>query len=409
MNKTILSLCLPLFLALSCMESEDSQLASFDVFCEMVSSGAKPFALSHPMDISELKILWKDMNTIALRYGVEIEVENDLVQTTLFPSELTQGTSVVLISSGLGLKQYAQLKAEVNLADTTNTKQAEAFARRFGRLLGYDTHGINKLLSKSSGYRTLKSFGVLRQTTHLYYRNLPTAQEFYIHTLGLSTSDSLRFQISQDAFIELHAHDEKHPQDQAKSTAIALLTDQLPQWYAWIQDRNVPIKYPYKPKDGGAHDGFVAVDPGGYLLEFETFKQHPENERFMSVLGDAPRIASRVGELNFFGSITWTYHKDVLKMQRFYEEILGFPLVADQGWTKIYRTAPNSFVGLVDECRGMEDYAENKAVELDWQVSDLNGLYDYGTTHWKPYLFDNSNLRGPENYTYRLKGVMPTP
>jgi len=36
-------------------------------------------------------------------------------------------------------------------------------------------------------------------------------------------------------------------------------------------EKNVAIKYTLKVKPDGAHDGFVAVDPEGYLLEFEMF------------------------------------------------------------------------------------------------------------------------------------------
>ena len=37
-----------------------------------------------------------------------------------------------------------------------------------------------------------------------------------------------------------------------------------------------------------------------------------------------PRIQTDIENLNFYGSITWTYHNDLLGMQRFYEEVLGF-------------------------------------------------------------------------------------
>ena len=387
---------------LSCSEPDKNELSTFKVFCEMVSSGAKPIALSHPMEAAVADAHWNDFEAIARQYDVKLYREDDFPVSRLFPPALTREKSVILIYSGNRLKQYEQLKTDLKQADTTDPKHPEALARRFGRLLGYDTHGINNLLSKTTGHRTLNSFGVGSQTTHLYYENLEGAQAFYLNTLGLQTADSLRYQISQDAFIELHPLDEAHPKGQPKSTAIALLTDQLPQWYALMKERSVPIKYTYKPKEGGAHDGFVAVDPAGYLLEFETFKQHPENERLMSILAEAPRIPTGAKDLNFFGSITWTYHKDLLGMQQFYEEVLGFDLVADQGWTKIYQTAPNSFIGLVDECRGMEDYADTKAVELEWGIEESEMFNTYAAVHWVPYQFKDFTFSGPEKYRYSL-------
>ncbi|MDX1333485.1 MAG: VOC family protein, partial [Robiginitalea sp.] len=251
------------------------------------------------------------------------------------------------------------------------------------------------------GYRTVSSFGVATQTTHLYYKNPEEAITFYEKILGLPREGENRFRIGVDALIEIHAFDTHHPPGQPKSTAIALLTDVLPQWYAHIQSKNIPVKYTYKPREGGPHDGFVALDPGGYLLEFEEFKQHPENERLMAVLSEAPRVMTNTENLYFFGSITWTYHKDLLLMQQYYEEVLGYPLVADQGWTKIYQTSPTGFVGLVDERRGMEDYADEKAVELEWGVRDLQGLADHAPS-WSTYEPTTGDLTGPEGYRYRL-------
>ena len=390
------------FSALSCTSPRRNELASFEVFCEMVSSGAKPLALSHPLEPADADALWEDFQAMAGDYGVALFREDRFPETLLFPPRLTDGKTVILIYKADRLTQYQQWKEDLGEADPSDSATSEALARRFGRLLGYTPEGINTLLAATTGYRTLKSFGVTGQTTHLYYEDLPGAREFYAHTLGLQRVDSIRFQISQDAFIALHPLNETHPLGQPKSTAIALLTDQLPDWYARLQEKGVPIKYPYKPKVGGAHDGFVALDPGGYLLEFEEFKQHPENEYFMAVLAEAPRIPTPASGLNFYGSITWTYHRDLPRMQQFYEEVLGFLLVADQGWTKIYQTAPFSFVGLVDECRGMEDYAEEKAVELEWQLADPGGLKAYAKEKWGLYGYDRSTFRGPEHYRYAI-------
>jgi catechol 2,3-dioxygenase-like lactoylglutathione lyase family enzyme len=403
MKKYSWFISLILITIVSCENPDTSTLASFEVFCEMVSSGAKPIALSHPMDSASADALWDAFGALARKYEVALYREDDFPQTALFPPSLTKGKTVILIYTGNRLTQYQQLKSDIQTNTEKSQEDQEALARRFGRLLGYDTEGINGLLSKTIGHRTLASFGVLSQTTHLYHEDLGKARRFYGHTLGLQSSDSLRFQISQDAYIELHPLDEAHPKGQPKSTAIALLTDQLPGWYELMQERGVPIKYPYKPKTGGAHDGFVAIDPEGYLLEFEEFKQHPENELFMTSLSDAARIPVAEGNLNFFGSITWTYHKDLLKMQQFYEEELGFTLVADQGWTKIYQTAPNSYVGLVDECRGMENYSETKAVELQWQISNGAALQAYAEDNWTEYLYLHDTLNGPELYRYIVK------
>ena len=76
-----------------------------------------------------------------------------------------------------------------------------------------------------------------------------------------------------------------HSADEPKTTAIALVTDQLDEWWDYIQTRDVAMRSTeYIPKEGSAHDGFVAIDPEGYFLEFERFNPHHENERFMPLL-----------------------------------------------------------------------------------------------------------------------------
>lgn len=378
-----------------------SIVVAFDVYCEMVANNAKPMSLHYPMEKPALEKWWKEFELVAKRYPVQLYKETDFPITPLFPAKLTQGKTVVLIYKGQRLKQYQQLKADIKAYQGNDFKVLEGFARRFGRLLGYNPQGINELLSKNSEYRSLASFGVSQQTTHLYYENLPKAIEFYGKTLGLPKLDSAKFGISAHAAIELHPLNERHPKGQAKSTAVALLTDQLAAWYAYAQEQKIPIKYTYKPRQGGPHDGFVAMDPEGYLLEFEQFKQHPENELFMAILAQAPRQKTRVKDLSFYGSITWTYHKDMLKMQRFYEQVLGYQLVADQGWTKIYQTSPTGFIGLVDERRGMEDYADTKAVEIAWKLKQKAGFEAYANRFWqKDNPYQNKRFSCPEKYLY---------
>ena len=388
---------------LSCEKPDVKVLTAFDVYGEMVANGAKPIALNYPMEPNEVDKLWKQFQEAASRRDLQVFKEESFPETMLFPPQATQGKSVVIIYKDDRLMQYEQFKSDLAAYKGNDPKQLEAFARRFGRLLGYSTQGINDLLQKNTPYRNLASFGVREQVTHLYYENVLEATSFYARTLGLVPVDSLRFAISSNASIELHGFDENHCKDQSKSTAIALLTDQLPEWYDHLQAKNASVKYPYKKRDGGPHDGFVVVDPGGYLLEFEQFKQHPENELFMAALAHCDPVETAVDPLNFYASITWTYHKDLLQMQRFYEEVLGFQLVADQGWTKIYQTSSAGFIGLVDERRGMQNYADEKAVEIEWRLSEWSSFDRYAQQFWQDYAYRNSSFKGPENYVFEIQ------
>ena len=408
MRFSIFRILTPVLVALmlfSCENPDDKVFAAFDVYCEMVVNGAKPMALHYPMESKEVDNLWQKFQERAEKNSVQVFREENFPVTLLFPSEATLSKSVVIIYKGDRLIQYEQFKSDLAAYKGKDAKQLEAFARRFGRLLGYSTPGINELLQKNTSYRNLVSFGVKRQVTHLYYENVKEASSFYKNTLGLVRLDSSQFAIGSNASIELHGFDENHDRDQSKSTAIALLTDQLPEWYEHLQAKGVPVKYPYKKRDGGPHDGFVIVDPGGYLLEFEQFKQHPENELFMAALAQCDPVETEVDSLNFYASITWTYHKDLLRMQKFYEEVLGFQRVADQGWTKIYQTSSSGFIGLVDERRGMQNYADDKAVEIEWQLSDWGAFDPYAKKFWQEYEYLNSSLKGPENYIFDIQAI----
>ena len=402
MLKRLFFLSLISSLISSCDSDGHKVLSAFDVYCEMVANDAKPLALHYPMTASEVDYFWSDFISIANKYKVELYKEDEFPETLLFPANLTKGKTIVVIFKQPRLEQYNQIKNDLKSLTSVELDQQIEISRRFGRLLGYSPIGINKLLSKSSDFRSLASTNVKKQITHLYYENIEEAIDFYEKTLGLKKLDESTIQISSDAFIQLHTHNELHPKGQTKSTAIALLTDQLPQWYKYIQDKNIPVKYTYKPKEGGPHDGFVAIDPGGYLLEFEQFKIHSENELFMAVLSTVTRINTSIDDLSFFGSITWTYHNDLLLVQNFYNDELGFEMVADQGWTKIFQTSSSGFIGLVDERRGMEDYDQTKAVEIEWQVENTTDFGEYANQYWKKYNYDQESFLGPEQYIYHL-------
>ena len=64
-------------------------------------------------------------------------------------------------------------------------------------------------------------------------------------------------------------------------------------------------------------------------------------------------------------------------IQRFYEDVMGFDLIADQGWTKIYRIGPTGYFGLVDETRGMHNFTEEKGVTLSLFTDNIDDWFAY--------------------------------
>ena len=76
-------------------------------------------------------------------------------------------------------------------------------------------------------------------------------------------------------------------------------------------------------------------------------------------------------------AITFLYYRDLRAAMTFYKDIMGFELVIDQGWSKIYKIAEGAHVGLVDETRGMNKWAPTKPVQLCVRVEDVDGWPDY--------------------------------
>lgn len=383
----IIPLALVFLLLTSCDKvSFEKESGAFEAFAEMVQAGVKPIALSHPMSSAELDLFMPEANRLAEKYEVSIFREPELIGTSLFDSAAVEGKEVLIIHDEHSLARYQILKNEAKelaaKGDYLGAKKEE-ISRAFGRLLGYPSSRVNDLLAQNSDFRDLQDFGISGQELIWFYQDLPAAKEFYSQKLGLKmieeSENSATFQIAGDSKLVLKSvASSDYNGGEAKSVALALLTDHLPAWYAHLQEQKVEIKYTLKENPEGAHDGFVAVDPEGYLLEFEMFRDHPENEVLMPELRTmTAQVTSLGGDLNFYGSVTWLYYEDMLPMEQFMAEQLGLELSADQGWAKIYRVSGNSYLGLVDEKRGMNSFAEKKLVEVRFDLKDAKGWEKY--------------------------------
>ena len=79
--------------------------------------------------------------------------------------------------------------------------------------------------------------------------------------------------------------------------------------------------------------------------------------------------------------ITFLYYDDLALVVDFYERVLGFELVEDQQWAKIYRTTSSSFIGLVDGSRGFRKPLADSAVLVTLAVNDVPAWYEHLTAH----------------------------
>ena len=385
MKKSLLwTLLILSFAACSPQNKFDYQLGSVGAFSEMVAADVKQIGLSSPMSTEEMDEFLPLAKEVAEKNGAKVYREPNMIVTDLFPASVTEKKEVLVIYKGQTLEAYNELKEDRKQLKESNSYDFDSrldISRRFGRLLSYSPKKINQLLASNTSFRTMTDFGVKAGNVFLYYDDLARATSFYEDIVGLELltiyDNASIFRVAETAYLILvDAAKGMHSTDEPKSVALAFLSDDLKTWYQYLQDNDVEIKYTLKERDGSAHDGFVAVDPEGYLLEFERFNQHPENEQFMPVLTTAPEIPTKSAP-PIKAMITWVYHKDLLSMEGFYQNTLGMEMVADQGWTKIYQLTNSSFIGLVDEKRGMNNWYQDKAVTVSFILDDMDGWFEY--------------------------------
>ncbi len=232
-----------------------------------------------------------------------------------------------------------------------------------------------------------RDFGIIANNAFFYYADLDVATDFYTNTLGIDVAADYGFakilHIAGSSFLTLvDADSGMHSADEPKTVAIALITDQLEEWWDYLSATDTKMRFEFNLRENRPHDGFVAIDPEGYLLEFERFNSHPENQRFIPVL-DAAETKLSAGDvpagLGFKATVLWTYYNDLEAAMAFYEDRLGLEMIVDQGWTKIYQTSLTGFLGLVDQERGMHRSTEQKGVTLSFWTDNIDDWFAHAS------------------------------
>ena len=218
-----------------------------------------------------------------------------------------------------------------------------------------------------------------------YYADVEAAWGFYTDVLGFETVVDYGFakilRVAEASYLTLvDAERGMHSADEPKSVTLAVITEEVEGWYEYLDAAGVPMRAELRVTDGSAHDGFVAVDPEGYYLEFERFNEHDENLRLNPELSAiqplGPAGGDRPSELRVQGTVFWLYYDDIAAMEPFYESLLGTELMVDQGWAKVYRGSRTGFIGLVDGARGLHEVTEEKGVTLSFFTSDVEGWFE---------------------------------
>jgi catechol-2,3-dioxygenase len=115
--------------------------------------------------------------------------------------------------------------------------------------------------------------------------------------------------------------------------------------------------------------------------------------------------------------ITFFYYRDLKKAQDFYERILGFELVDDQGTCRIYRVRGTAFLGIVDEKHGhCSAPREESSVLATLLVNDVKEWWNYlrkegvkitSELLFKPEIFIEAFFfEDPEGYALEIQSFL---
>lgn len=237
---------------------------------------------------------------------------------------------------------------------------------------------------------------ILATNAFYYYRELDSAWDFYTRILGFETVADYGFakilRVAPASYLTLVDEGEgMHDATEPKSVTLAVVTGEVEGWWAYLTDQGVEMRAPLGEVGGDRpHDGFVAVDPEGYLLEFERFNPHTENVELIPILSEiaplhippgretAPGVIPlRPPDLGVKATVLWLYYRNLEASQDFYRRALGSDIIVDQGWAKVFPASPTGFIGLVDGERGLHSATEEKAVTVSFFTASLEEWWSH--------------------------------
>lgn len=123
-----------------------------------------------------------------------------------------------------------------------------------------------------------------------YYRDVEAAWVFYRDVLGFETVADFGFakilRVAPASYLTLVDETRgMHSADEPRSVTLAIVTEQVEGWWSYLSEQDVEMRAPLgEVEPGRAHDGFVAIDPEGYFLGWDTFLAEEGNERLVELL-----------------------------------------------------------------------------------------------------------------------------
>jgi predicted enzyme related to lactoylglutathione lyase len=85
----------------------------------------------------------------------------------------------------------------------------------------------------------------------------------------------------------------------------------------------------------------------------------------------------KASDLSIQANLVFFYYKDLEAAHRFYEDVIGLEMVLDYGFAKLFRISQTSYIGLVDERKGMHSSDEPKSVTLSFVTEEIDEWYQY--------------------------------
>lgn len=136
----------------------------------------------------------------------------------------------------------------------------------------------------------MPALAVSANLTFFYYHDLAKAMAFYEDVLGLSLIVDQGFckiyQITSHSLVGLvDSESGTHKPSPAKPVILSFVTPEVDAWYDYLQGKGVPMLHPLGSSERIGVRGFMALDPEGYTLEFESFLDQPRNAEIRSRLG----------------------------------------------------------------------------------------------------------------------------
>lgn len=136
------------------MDPYSYEVGVMDCFCEMVASGLKKLAMSHPCDSREERDSYiGEVKRLCSRYEIEYYPEDEAFLTDLFPESANRDKyNYLFYRTKDVLERYLELKEQKKRLEADHAYEGQArydIAAEFGRLLSYPEDGIRRLIEKA--------------------------------------------------------------------------------------------------------------------------------------------------------------------------------------------------------------------------------------------------------------------